>query len=92
MNISLSPELEAYVRRKMAGGGYVSASEVVREALRLLEEQDMFRAMKLEELRKEIAIGVEQLDRGESHSAEAVFRELRERAAEMRQATAPSRV
>ncbi len=65
MNISLSPELEAYVRHKMASGGYVSASEVVREALRLLEEQDKFRAMKLEELRKDIAIGVKQLDRGE---------------------------
>ena len=34
LNISLTPELEAYVQRKLASGLYSSASEVVREALR----------------------------------------------------------
>ena len=43
MNVSLTPELEAYVARKVEGGRYNSASEVVREALRLLEEQDKTR-------------------------------------------------
>ena len=40
MNISLSPELERFVHRKVATGLYASASEVVREALRLLQERD----------------------------------------------------
>jgi antitoxin ParD1/3/4 len=38
MNINLSPQLEEFVRQKVASGLYASASEVVREALRLMEE------------------------------------------------------
>jgi len=40
MNISVTLALEAYVQAKLASGGYTSASEVVREALRLLQDQD----------------------------------------------------
>ncbi len=40
MNVSLTPRLEEYVRRKVADGLYNNASEVVREALRLLVERD----------------------------------------------------
>ena len=36
MNVSLTPELEQYIRRKVESGLYSNASEVVREALRLL--------------------------------------------------------
>ena len=65
MNVSLTPRLEALVRRKVESGLYNSASEVVREALRLLEEHDRVKEMKLEELRKEIQKGLDSLDRGE---------------------------
>lgn len=65
MNVSLTPELEAFVNEKVASGMYYSASEVIREGLRLLKEQDTLRQMRLEELRKEIAIGIEQADRGQ---------------------------
>ena len=65
MNVSLTPKLEEFVSQKVASGMYASASEVVRDALRLLEDRDRVRRMRLEELRKEIAIGIEQLDRGE---------------------------
>ena len=40
MNINLTPHLEDIVRQKVASGSYASASEVIREALRLMEEQD----------------------------------------------------
>lgn len=40
MNVSLTPKLEAFVRSKVAGGLYNNASEVVREALRLLVERE----------------------------------------------------
>ena len=63
MNISLTPQLEEFVKRKVDSGLYVSASEVMREALRLLEERDRLNAMRLEELRKEIKKG---LDSGEA--------------------------
>jgi antitoxin ParD1/3/4 len=40
MNVSLTPELEALVNEKVRGGLYGTASEVVREALRLLKQRD----------------------------------------------------
>jgi len=62
MNVSLTPQLEALVQRKVESGLYGSASEVMREALRLLEERDRLRSMRLEALRAEIQQG---LDSGE---------------------------
>lgn len=65
MNVSLTRELEALVQEKVRSGMYHSASEVVREALRLLNERDQLREARLADLRKEIAVGVEQAQRGE---------------------------
>ncbi len=65
MNVSLTPELEQLVQQKVRSGRYLSASEVVREALRLLEDRDRLKDLKLEELRKFVAVGIEQADRGE---------------------------
>lgn len=65
MNVSLTPKLENLVKQKVATGMYNSVSEVVREALRLLDERDSLQAMKLEALRKDIAQGIDSLDKGE---------------------------
>lgn len=65
MNVSLTPELERLIHKKVESGLYLSASEVVREALRLLEDRDKVQAMKFEELRKEIQIGIDQANRGQ---------------------------
>ena len=59
MNVNLSPQLEDMVRQKVASGLYTSASEVVREALRMMEAQDQLRAAKLEQLRQDIREGLE---------------------------------
>jgi antitoxin ParD1/3/4 len=59
MNISLTPHLENLVKSKVESGLYNSASEVMREALRLLEERDRLRNMRLEELRREIQKGID---------------------------------
>ena len=58
MNVNLTPQLEDMVKKKVASGLYNSASEVVREALRLMEEQDRVRAVKLEQLRQDIRDGL----------------------------------
>jgi antitoxin ParD1/3/4 len=58
INVSLTPQLEDMIRKKVASGLYNSASEVVREALRLMEEQDRRRAVKLEQLRQDIRNGL----------------------------------
>lgn len=76
MNVSLTPELEQFVHTKVKSGRYLSASEVVREALRLLEERDRLREIRIETLRQEIAIGIEQSDSGEVFDGEEVIQEL----------------
>jgi antitoxin ParD1/3/4 len=65
MNIPLTPKLEKIVQDKVKSGLYTSSSEVIREGLCLLEERDRIRAEKLEALKREIALGIEQADRGE---------------------------
>jgi antitoxin ParD1/3/4 len=59
MNVSLTPELEKLVSDRVTSGRYASASEVIREALRLLEERD-----RLNHMRDEVRLGIEQLDQG----------------------------
>lgn len=58
MNVNLTPQLEELVRSKVASGMYTSASEVVREALRLMDEQDRLRLAKLDQLRTDIHQGL----------------------------------
>jgi len=65
MNVSLTPELEQLIHKKVATGLYLSASEVVRDALRLLEERDKIQPLRFEEVWREIQIGIDQADRGE---------------------------
>ena len=60
MNVSLTPQLEAMIRQRVESGRYNNASEVVREALRLLDERD-----RLEHLRSLVLVGLEQAQRGE---------------------------
>ncbi|MFZ3264014.1 MAG: type II toxin-antitoxin system ParD family antitoxin [Terriglobales bacterium] len=59
LNINLTPQLEKLVRQKVSSGRYNSASEVVREALRLMESQDELRSLKLEQLRRDIREGLD---------------------------------
>jgi antitoxin ParD1/3/4 len=54
MNISLTRELESFVQGKVASGLYASASEVVREGLRLLQEKERFKGASLGELRDKL--------------------------------------
>jgi antitoxin ParD1/3/4 len=64
MNISLTPELEQLVNKKVQSGMYHSASEVIREGLRLLKEQDELKEHRLSRLRNAIDIGSEQIEQG----------------------------
>jgi len=65
MNINLTPHLEDLVRQKVASGLYSSASEVVREALRLMERDDQVQAAKLAQLRRDIQEGLNSGSAGE---------------------------
>lgn len=64
MNVSLPPELEARVRQRVESGMYGSASEVIREALRLFEAYEQVKTAKLDSLRQDIAKGMNDAQNG----------------------------
>ncbi|MDT7858308.1 type II toxin-antitoxin system ParD family antitoxin [Rubrivirga sp. S365] len=83
MNVSLTPHLDAFVRTKVETGRYTSSSEVVREALRLLEQLDAVQDAKLAALRDDVQLAIDQVERGETAAfdPEAIKREGRARRA-----------
>ncbi len=85
MNVSLTPELDAFVEAKVASGRYGSASEVVGEALRLMEEHEDGRARELARFQREIQRRLDSLDRGEGIPAEEAKAQMREFFARRRQ-------
>ncbi|MFM7575820.1 MAG: type II toxin-antitoxin system ParD family antitoxin [Microcystaceae cyanobacterium] len=62
MNVSLTPELESFIQKKVSSGLYYSASEVVREGLRLLQEREQLQQLRLQELRQDIQAGLDSGD------------------------------
>jgi antitoxin ParD1/3/4 len=65
MNVSLTPEFDVFVEGKVKSGLYHSASEVIREGLRLLKERDILQEIRAEELRKQVREGFAQIERGD---------------------------
>lgn len=59
MNVSLTPELDKFVAGKVDSGEYATASEVIRDGLRMLKAAEEARQVKLEALREEIRKGME---------------------------------
>jgi antitoxin ParD1/3/4 len=82
MNVNLGPVFDQFVSDLLKGGLYQSQSEVVREGLRLLKEREELKQLRLAGLRKEIAIGSEQADRGEFIDGPQVFAAIRRRSAQ----------
>ncbi|HEY3441615.1 MAG TPA: type II toxin-antitoxin system ParD family antitoxin [Paludibaculum sp.] len=77
MNVSLTPDLEGFVRRKVQAGPYNSASEVIREALRLLDHHEHSRAAQLGEFNKELERRLAALDSGGHVDPAAALSRLR---------------
>jgi antitoxin ParD1/3/4 len=71
---------EAFIKEQVRHGRYATASEVIRDGLRVLEDQERLRATKLEALRAEIQKGIQS---GPGLPAEEVFAEVRARIAEI---------
>jgi antitoxin ParD1/3/4 len=88
MNVSLILELDKFVARKVASGGYNSASEDVREALRLQEEHDRARGAQLAAFNHELGARLASLDRGEHVEPGAARGRLEQKSRERRRLSA----
>jgi antitoxin ParD1/3/4 len=88
MNVSLTPELDKFVAAKVESGRYTSASEVVREALRLLEEHDRARGAQIAAFNRELGDRLAALDRGECVEPETARARIEERSRERRKRSA----
>jgi antitoxin ParD1/3/4 len=86
VNISLTPELDAFLQSRVKSGRYQTTSEVVREALRLLQNQENEREDGLKQLKAKLRRGAAEAERGELLDADEVFQELRQLIQERRRA------
>jgi antitoxin ParD1/3/4 len=79
MNVSLTSELEQYVQQKIGSGLYTSASEVIRESLRLMHAHDDLQKQHIKQLNQSIEQGLMQLARGEKISAKDSYHRVKAR-------------
>jgi antitoxin ParD1/3/4 len=79
MNISLTPELENYVHAKIKTGLYTSASEVVRESLRLMHTYDDLQKQRIQQLNQAIEVGLTQLQSGNKIPAVESYERLKKK-------------
>lgn len=79
MNISLTPELEKFVQDKVNSGMYTSASEVIRESLRLLHTYDDLQAQRIKQLNQAIDVGLLQLKTGKKIPAKESYNRMKEK-------------
>lgn len=91
VNISITPELDAFLQSRVQSGRYQTTSEVVREALRLLERQEQDRDDAFLQLKAKLQRGAAQAERGELFDGDEVFDELKEMIEERRRAKAAAR-
>jgi len=79
MNISLTPELEHFVQDKVKSGMYTSASEVIRESLRLLHMHDEIQNQRIKQLNHAIDVGLQQLNTGRKVPAHESYKRLKQK-------------
>lgn len=77
MIVTISAEMEEFVRRKLRSGSYDSPAQIVEEALMLLEERDFVIGLRRDRLLHELANGVFQANNRELVESDQVFAKLR---------------
>lgn len=88
MNVSLTPKLKQFIQTQIESGKFSSAEEVVIAGIKLLEEREQIYKGRFEELKKEIAIGIEAAERGEYLDGREVIEQLRQKNQARKQAQA----
>jgi antitoxin ParD1/3/4 len=89
MEITLPPDLLKFIEEKVQAGQFQSPSEVIHGALAVLKEQEEWTSEDIANLREDIAVGLEQLERGEGDSwdVEEAKAKLRERVGRAKRAS-----
>ena len=77
MNISLTPDLEKYVKAKVNGGLYTSASEVIRESLRIMHSFEDLQKKRIKELDDTIALAMKQIQRGQKVAGDESYKKMK---------------
>jgi antitoxin ParD1/3/4 len=88
VNVSITPELDAFLQARVKSGRYQTTSEVVREALRLLERHEQERDQAFQQLKAKLDQAAAEAERGELLDGDEVFEELREMIEERRRSRA----
>jgi len=65
MNVSLTQQLEKFINKQVTSGRYQTASEVIRQGLRMMQEREREQSRRLEDLRREIRVGLDAIERGD---------------------------
>jgi antitoxin ParD1/3/4 len=73
VNISLTPELDRFLETRVKSGRYQTTSEVVREALRLLERQELEREQAFDQLKAKLQLAASEAEQGELLEGNEVF-------------------
>ena len=79
LTVALPRALETFIQQRVASGRYASASDVVREALTLLEQRERQREAVIDEIRREIQLGIGQAEAGQLRDGATVFAEIRKK-------------
>ncbi len=79
MKVSLNQDVEQFIHSQVKIGKYTSTDEVIVAGIKLLEEKERIYKGRFEEMRREVAVGVEASTRGEVIDGETVFRELQQK-------------
>ena len=79
MTVTLTAEQEQFIAEQLKGGHYRSVDDVVAQSLGMLRAQEEFIRENAAELREKIAVGIEQIRRGEVLEGEKVFDRLIEK-------------
>jgi len=86
MNVNLGATFDQFVADLLKTGLYQSQSEILREGLRLLKDREDLKHLRLTEMRKEIADGSEQADRGQFVDGRETFAKIRQRSTQRKRA------
>ncbi len=79
LTVSVPAHVDAFIKDRIASGRFETAGDVVGAAIALLEERERLREAVIDEIRRDIEIGIAQADAGQVRDGEEVFREIRAR-------------